>query len=54
MFNLEVQVASAVAQEELTYSAPNEEGDQEVVHEEREVKKPDTDGHAPGSSFFKR
>jgi preprotein translocase subunit SecA len=55
MFNLEVQVASSAAQEDLTYSAPNEDGDTEIVHEEREVKKPDTDdGHAPGSSFFKR
>ncbi|MEY4398034.1 MAG: hypothetical protein RLZ53_610 [Actinomycetota bacterium] len=54
MFNLEVQVASAAAQEDLTYSAPNEDGDTEIVHEEREVQKPDTDGHAPGSSFFKR
>ena len=54
MFNLEVQVASAAAQEDLTYSAPNEDGDTEIVHEEHEVKKPDTDGHAPGSSFFKR
>jgi preprotein translocase subunit SecA len=55
MFNLEVQVASSAAQEDLTYSAPNEDGDTEIVHEEREVKKPDADGgHAPGSSFFKR
>ncbi len=55
MFNLEVQVASSAAQEDLTYSAPNEDGDTEIVHEEREVKKPDTaGGHAPGSSFFKR
>jgi preprotein translocase subunit SecA len=55
MFNLEVQVASSAAQEDLTYSAPNEDGDTEIVHEDREVKKPDTDGgHAPGSSFFKR
>ena len=53
MFNLEVQVAPAGNDEDLTYSAPNEDGDQEVVHEEREVKKPDTNGHAPGSSFFK-
>ena len=54
MFNLEVQVAPSATQEDLTYSAPNEDGDNEIVHEDREVKKPDSDGHAPGSSFFKR
>ena len=54
LFNLEVQVAPASTDDDLTYSAPNEDGNQEIVHEEREVKKPDTDGHAPGSSFFKR
>ena len=54
MFNLEVQVAPSATQEDLTYSAPNEDGDNEIVHEDLEVKKPDSDGHAPGSSFFKR
>jgi preprotein translocase subunit SecA len=54
LFNLEVQVSPVAEKEELTYSSPNEDGDQEVVHEDRQVNKPDTDGHAPGSSFFKR
>jgi preprotein translocase subunit SecA len=54
LFNLEVQVSPVAEKEDLTYSSPNEDGDQEVVHEERQVNKPDTDGHAPGSSFFKR
>jgi len=51
LFNLEVQVASAPEPEpeELTYSAPSEEGTPEVTHESKEKK----GGHTPGSSFFK-
>jgi preprotein translocase subunit SecA len=54
LFNLEVQVESAPVEQELTYSAPSEEGTPEVTHEQVENKKNDDGGHAPGSSFFKR
>ena len=54
LFNLEVQVESAPVEQELTYSAPSEEGTPEVTHEPVENKKNDDGGHAPGSSFFKR
>ena len=51
LFNLEVQVApvSEPEPEELTYSAPSEEGTPEIVQENKDNK----GGHAPGSSFFK-
>jgi preprotein translocase subunit SecA len=52
LFNLEVQVESAPVVEDLTYSAPSEEGTPEITHEhvERDENK---GGHTPGSSFFK-
>jgi hypothetical protein len=51
LFNLEVQVAPTPEPkaEELTYTAPSEEGAPEVVQEKKENK----GGHTPGSSFFK-
>jgi preprotein translocase subunit SecA len=51
LFNLEVQVAPTPAPEpeELTYSAPSEEGTPEITHEAPENK----GNHKPGSSFFK-
>jgi preprotein translocase subunit SecA len=54
MFNLEVQVAQAPEPEpeELTYSAPSEEGTPEVVEAPKENKN-NKGGHTPGSSFFK-
>jgi preprotein translocase subunit SecA len=54
LFNLEVQVESAPVVEDLTYSAPSEEGTPEITHEHVEPNKNDDGGHAPGSSFFKR
>ena len=54
LFNLEVQVESTPEVEELTYSAPSEEGTPEVTHETLDHNKNDGGGHAPGSSFFKR
>ena len=54
LFNLEVQVESTPEVEELTYSAPSEEGTPEVSHETLDHNKNDGGGHAPGSSFFKR
>ncbi|MEY4276726.1 MAG: hypothetical protein RIS26_1189 [Actinomycetota bacterium] len=53
LFNLEVQVEQAPVEEDLTYSAPNEDGATEVTHEHVDHNKNDG-GHAPGSSFFKR
>ena len=52
LFNLEVQIESAPVEEDLTYSAPSEEGTPEVTHEHVE-RNQDNGGHAPGSSFFK-
>ncbi len=52
LFNLEVQVESAPAEEDLTYSSPSEEGTPEVKHEHVDHNK-NNGGHAPGSSFFK-
>jgi preprotein translocase subunit SecA len=51
LFNLDVQVAPTPAPEpeELTYSAPSEEGTPEITHEAPENK----GNHKPGSSFFK-
>ena len=54
LFNLEVQVESAPVDEELTYSAPNEDGAAVEVHEHVDHKPNDGGNHAPGSSFFKR
>jgi preprotein translocase subunit SecA len=53
LFNLEVQVESAPVEEDLTYSAPSEEGTPEITHEHVDHKNSDGGGHAPGSSFFK-
>jgi preprotein translocase subunit SecA len=50
LFNLEVQVESEPQSEELTYSAPSEEGTPEITHERQEPNKGE---HKPGSSFFK-
>ena len=52
LFNLEVQVAPAPEPEELTYSAPSEEGTPEVTEVAKD-KNENKGGHAPGSSFFK-
>ena len=52
LFNLEVQLESAPAEEDLTYSSPSEEGTPEVKHEHVDHNK-NNGGHAPGSSFFK-
>jgi preprotein translocase subunit SecA len=53
LFNLEVQVEQAPVEEELTYSAPNEDGAAEETHHTQENNN-NGGGHAPGSSFFKR
>ena len=48
LFNLEVQVAAVPEPEVLTYSAPTEDGEPEVLTE------PKSKGdHTPGSSFFR-
>jgi preprotein translocase subunit SecA len=52
LFNLEVQVAPAPEPEELTYSAPSEEGTPEVTEVAKD-KNENKGGHTPGSSFFK-
>ena len=52
LFNLEVQVAPAPEPEELTYSAPSEEGTPEVTEVAKD-KPENKGGHTPGSSFFK-
>ena len=52
LFNLEVQIESAPVEEDLTYSAPSEEGTPEITHEHVE-RNDNNGGHAPGSSFFK-
>ena len=51
LFNIEVQVENAPTQpeEELTYIAPNEDGDAAIVDESK-----NEDGGNNGSSFFKR
>ena len=54
LIRLEVQVEAAPEVEDLTYSAPSEEGTPEITHEHVDHKKNDGGGHAPGSSFFKR
>jgi preprotein translocase subunit SecA len=52
LFNLEVQVAPAPEPEELTYSAPSEEGTPEITEVAKD-KNDNKGGHTPGSSFFK-
>jgi len=49
LFNLEVQIEQAPPIKNLTFSAPSEEGDTEVVSTSSD--KPD---NSEGSSFFKR
>jgi preprotein translocase subunit SecA len=53
LFNLEVQVESTPELEELTYSAPSEEGAPEIHQEQVDHRKNEGGNHAPGSSFFK-